>query len=120
MNSDFNRIAVIGQGYVGLPLAMAAVSAGLEVIGIDSDSERISKLSSGNSPIEDISSAEISKALSNGYSVSNSIVDIGGCKVVIFCLPTPLDGNSKPDLSILLNAVTEAAKHLSSGNLVIV
>jgi UDP-N-acetyl-D-glucosamine dehydrogenase len=67
MNSGSNRVAVIGQGYVGLPLAVAANNAGFEVIGIDSDAERISMLSSGTSPIEDVSSAEISKALGNVY-----------------------------------------------------
>ena len=120
MNSDFNRIAVIGQGYVGLPLAIAALGAGFEVVGIDSDSGRVSKLSDGESPIEDISSAEISKALSNGYTVSSSISDVSGCGIVIFCLPTPLDKASKPDLSILHGAVADASKHITAGTLVIV
>ena len=120
MNSDFNRIAVIGQGYVGLPLAIAALGAGFEVVGIDSDAGRVSKLSSGNSPVEDISSAEISKALSNGYTVSSSISDVSGCGIVIFCLPTPLDKASKPDLSILHGAVADASKHITAGTLVIV
>ena len=120
MNSDFNRIAVIGQGYVGLPLAIAALGAGFVVVGIDSDSGRVSKLSDGESPIEDISSAEISKALSNGYTVSSSISDVSGCGIVIFCLPTPLDKASKPDLSILHGAVADASKHITAGTLVIV
>ena len=120
MNTGSNRIAVIGQGYVGLPLAIAANGAGFEVIGIDSDAERISKLSIGKSPIEDVSSAEISKALENGYSVSKSISDVNSCDIVIFCLPTPLDSASKPDLSILYSAIKDAATHISAGTLVIV
>ena len=120
MNTGSNRVAVIGQGYVGLPLAIAANGAGFEVLGIDSDAERISKLSIGKSPIEDVSSAEISKALENNYSVSKSISDVNGCDIVIFCLPTPLDSASKPDLSILYSAIKDAAKHISAGTLVIV
>ena len=119
MNSGSSRVAVIGQGYVGLPLAIAANVAGFEVIGIDSDAERISILSSGTSPIEDVSSAEISKALGNGYSVSESISDVKGCDIVIFCLPTPLDSESKPDLTILYSGIKEAAAHISAGTLVI-
>jgi UDP-N-acetyl-D-glucosamine dehydrogenase len=120
MNTGSNRVAVIGQGYVGLPLAIAANNAGFEVLGIDSDTERISKLSSGKSPTEDVSSAQISKALGNGYSVSKSISDVNGCGIVIFCLPTPLDSESKPDLSILYSAIKDAAAHISAGTLVIV
>jgi UDP-N-acetyl-D-glucosamine dehydrogenase len=120
MNTGSNRVAVIGQGYVGLPLAIAANNAGFEVLGIDSDAERISKLSSGKSPIEDVSSADISKDLGNGYSVSKSISDINSCGIVIFCLPTPLDSESKPDLSILYSAIKDSATHISKGTLVIV
>jgi UDP-N-acetyl-D-glucosamine dehydrogenase len=120
MNTGSNRVAIIGQGYVGLPLAIVANGAGFEVVGIDSDAERISKLSTGKSPIEDISSAEISKALGNGYSVSKSISAVNGCDIVIFCLPTPLDSASKPDLSILYSAIKDAAANIFSGTLVIV
>ena len=120
MNTGSNRVAVIGQGYVGLPLAIAANNAGFEVTGIDSDAERILKLTGGKSPIEDVSSAEISKALGNGYSVSKSISDVNSCDIVIFCLPTPLDSASKPDLSILYSAIKDAAAHISAGTLVIV
>ena len=120
MNTGSNRVAVIGQGYVGLPLAIAANGADFEVIGIDSDAERISKLSSGKAPIEDVSSVAISKALGNGYSVSKSISDVNSCDIVIFCLPTPLDSASKPDLSILYSAIKDAATHISAGTLVIV
>ena len=119
MNSGSNRVAVIGQGYVGLPLAIAANVTGFEVIGIDSDAERISTLLSGTSPIEDVSNAEISKALGSGYSVSKSISAVSGCDIVIFCLPTPLDSASKPDLSILYSSIKDAAAYISAGTLVV-
>ena len=114
------RIAVIGQGYVGLPLAMAASGAGFEVIGIDSKESKIELLALGNSPIEDVSNEVISKALSSGYSVSGSISEVTKCSIVIFALPTPLDEQSKPDLSILYSAIKESSSYLSPGTLVII
>jgi UDP-N-acetyl-D-glucosamine dehydrogenase len=120
MNSGSNRVAVIGQGYVGLPLAIAANNAGFEVLGIDSDAKRISKLSSGKSPVEDVIDQTIAKALKNGYAVSNSVSEVSGCGIVIFALPTPLDANSNPDLSILYSAIKDVAAHIAPGTLVIV
>ena len=114
------RIAVIGQGYVGLPLAMAALGAGFEVIGIDSKESKVKLIASGISPIEDVSNETVGKALKSGYSVSGSISEVSKCSIVIFALPTPLDSKSNPDLSILYSAVKDAASHISEGALVIV
>jgi UDP-N-acetyl-D-glucosamine dehydrogenase len=120
MNSGPNRIVVIGQGYVGLPLAIAANGAGFEVVGIDSKESRVNIISSGNSPVEDIPNATISNALKSGYSASSSIFQVSGCSIVIFALPTPLDPESNPDLTILYSAIKDAAAHISKGALVIV
>jgi len=120
MNSGSNRIAVIGQGYVGLPLAIAANGAGFEVVGIDSQESRVKTISTGNSPVEDISDEIIAKSLKSGYSISSSISQVSGCSIVIFALPTPLDAESNPDLSILYSAIKDAAAHISKGALVIV
>lgn len=114
------HVAIVGQGYVGLPLAIAASNAGYKVYGIDSDASRIANISSGRSPIEDISDEAITKALASGYAVSNSMATISQCSLVIFCLPTPLGADSKPDLDILNAAVSQAGEHLSAGTLVIV
>ena len=120
MNSGSNRVAVIGQGYVGLPLAIAANGAGFEVIGIDSQEMRVKTIASGKSPVEDITNETIVKALKNGYSVSTSASEVSGCRIVIFALPTPLDSNSNPDLSILYSAIKDASAHIPPGTLVIV
>jgi UDP-N-acetyl-D-glucosamine dehydrogenase len=120
MNSESNRVAVVGQGYVGLPLAIAANGAGFEVVGIDSQDSRVKTISSGNSPVEDISNETIAKALKNGYSVSSSISLVSDSSIVIFALPTPLDAESNPDLSVLYFAIKDAATHISKGALVIV
>jgi len=120
MKSGSNRVAVIGQGYVGLPLAIAANNAGFEVIGIDSQELRVKTIASGKSLVEDVSSEAIAKALENGYSVSSSVSEVSVCGIVIFALPTPLDSNSNPDLSILYSAIKDASAHILPGTLVIV
>jgi UDP-N-acetyl-D-glucosamine dehydrogenase len=120
MKIGVSRVAVIGQGYVGLPLAMAAIGAGFEVIGIDSKELKVKLIASGNSPAEDVSNETVGKALKSGYSVSSSISQVSGSSIVIFALPTPLDDQSNPDLSILYSAIKDAASHISEGALVIV
>ena len=120
MKIGVSRIAVIGQGYVGLPLAMAAIGAGFEVIGVDSQELKVKLIASGNSPVEDVSNETVGKALKSGYSVSGSISEVSKCSIVIFALPTPLDSKSNPDLSILYSAIKDAASHISEGALVIV
>lgn len=120
MNSGSNRVVVIGQGYVGLPLAIAANGAGFDVTGIDSQELRVKTIASGKSPVEDVSDETISKALKNGYSVSSSISEVSASSIVIFALPTPLNSKSNPDLSILYSAIKDAASHISEGALVIV
>jgi UDP-N-acetyl-D-glucosamine dehydrogenase len=120
MNSGANRVVVIGQGYVGLPLAIAANGAGFEVTGIDSQESRVKTITSGKSPVEDVSDVTISKALKSGYSVLSSISQVSDSSIVIFALPTPLDSESNPDLSILYSAIKDAAAHISKGALVIV
>ena len=114
------RVAIIGQGYVGLPLAIAAASAGHEVIGIDSNPELVSKILEGKSPIGDLSDMEIATALSSGrYHPSQSFELLSHAEIVIICVPTPLDGDYNPDLTYLNSALTSIAKYLAPGTLVI-
>ncbi len=113
-------IAIIGQGYVGLPLAMAAVKAGWNVIGIENSPTKFAGISSGISPVEDVPSSDIQDAMSKGqYRISNSVSDVREASVVTICVPTPLDAQRSPDLSILEQAVLDIAPHLVSGTLVI-
>ena len=114
------KVAIVGQGYVGLPLAMAAVGAGNSVIGIDSDAGLVSSLSSGVSAIEDVSDSELAAAIKSGYSVSGSFSAVGDCSVVVVCVPTPLDAAGAPDISILVEVVNSVASVVKPGVLVIV
>ena len=114
------KVAVVGQGYVGLPVAIAAARAGHEVIGIDSDTNRVQLLKSGHSPIGDISDQQVSGVLnSKNYSIEDNFNKIGICEIVVICVPTPLDQEGKPDLSPLKTALKKIAIYLSTNALII-
>jgi len=111
-------LAIIGQGYVGLPLAMAAVESGWKVIGIDNSTTRVEDLNRGHSPVEDISNETLSNALKSGsYKASSNYEDISNANVVAICVPTPLDDKKEPDLTALRGATISAAPYLKNGAL---
>jgi UDP-N-acetyl-D-glucosamine dehydrogenase len=115
------QVTVIGQGYVGLPLAIAACRAGHQVVGLDTDGDKIEQLSKGISPIEDLLNSEVSDQIDSGkYLPSGDYSLIKRSEVVVICVPTPLLANKKPDLSALLNATSNVARNLNKGALVIV
>jgi UDP-N-acetyl-D-glucosamine dehydrogenase len=114
------KVSVIGQGYVGLPLALALNQSGHDVRGIDLDQKLVEKIIAGKSPIIDISDQEISDALSSGnYSVSGEFDSVTNSEVVVICVPTPLDTEHRPDLSFLQAATKSVAKNLQKGTLVV-
>ena len=114
-------VVVFGQGYVGLPLALAAVKSGFRVTGLDNNTERVFQITEGISPVEDITNDQLSTALKSGdYRVTTDPTFDSDVKVICICVPTPLDSNHKPDLTALDKAVTTAAKSLKPGMLVIV
>jgi UDP-N-acetyl-D-glucosamine dehydrogenase len=117
--SDRSKVlAIIGQGYVGLPLAMAAVDAGWLVIGIDKSESRVNQLNLGSSPVEDISDSRLALAISEKrYVASNNPADVSLALVVTICVPTPLNEAREPDLELLQNATKDVAPHLSDGTL---
>ena len=119
--SDRSKVlAIIGQGYVGLPLAMAAVDAGWSVIGIEKSATRVAQLNSGSSPVEDISDARLAKAIAaNKFLASNDPAKVSAASVVTICVPTPLDKARNPDLELLESATRDVAPHLSSGTLLV-
>ena len=115
------KIAVVGQGYVGLPLAVAAAGAGHSVLGIDSNGARVGLLNGGVSPVEDISDAAIASLISEGkFSASRDFDDCKSADVIAICVPTPLTADKKPDLSALVSATTSVGANLKKGALVIV
>jgi UDP-N-acetyl-D-glucosamine dehydrogenase len=115
------QITVVGQGYVGLPLAIAASNAGYTVYGLDSNKEKIASLSSGKSIIEDLTDDVIKKSIdSKSYIPTTNQEFINQSKVVLICVPTPLLREHKPDLTALISATTTVGKNLKAGSIVIV
>ncbi len=115
------NVAVIGQGYVGLPLSLAAANAGHNVVGVDLDRQKIELLNSGISPIEDIPDDALLKILfTKKYFATSSYEAVTNCDVICICVPTPLDEDRKPDLGPLKKALTEVGKHLKEKTLVII
>jgi UDP-N-acetyl-D-glucosamine dehydrogenase len=106
------RVVVIGQGYVGLPLAMRAVEVGHQVIGYDTDTNRVKLLNSGESYVEDVPPDVLAAALrSRRYSVSNEARTCAGFDVAVITVPTPLtDGN--PDLSFVESAARTLGRYV--------
>jgi UDP-N-acetyl-D-glucosamine dehydrogenase len=119
-NTNKRTVAIVGQGYVGLPLAMAAVDAGWNVIGIDNSESKVSLINSGISPVEDISNSVLNSALgSNLYTATKDFSLIANAEVITICVPTPLDQERKPDLSLLRNAVEELAPFIANETLIV-
>jgi UDP-N-acetyl-D-glucosamine dehydrogenase len=115
-----NKISVIGLGYVGLPLLVAAANSGYEVTGIDIDQKRVDEISKGRSPIEDISNESIVKLIeSKKIFLSADFSRISDSDVVLICVPTPLNLEHSPDILILKKATMDIAPYLSRETLVI-
>lgn len=113
-------LAIVGQGYVGLPLGMAAVDAGWTVIGVDVLETKVSKINAGSSPVEDITDAQLQAALTNGrYSATTDCSLVFKASVIAICVPTPLDEKREPDITLLLSAVRSIAPYLSDKTLVV-
>lgn len=114
------NLVIIGQGYVGLPLAMAAVDAGWTVVGLDTSAKRVEALNSAKSPVEDISDATLKEAVeSKKYKASLDFKKIEQAQVVTICVPTPLNESRQPNLSVLQNATRSAAPFLADGTLLV-
>jgi UDP-N-acetyl-D-glucosamine dehydrogenase len=114
------RVAVIGLGYVGLPLAEAFASAGYPVIGFDIDAEKIQKLRAGQSYIGHIPSARVAELVAGGlFNPTADPRELAAADAVIICVPTPLTETREPDLSYITGTGTMIAKQLRRGQLVV-
>src|SRR5580658_9231474 len=114
-----DRLVVIGQGYVGLPLALAAVDAGFDVVGFDTDGGRIKRLAAGDSYVEDIDDVTLAAALATGrYQPSVDEADCAGFDVAVIDVPTPLH-EGQPHLVHVEAAAAMLGRHLKAGATVI-
>ena len=118
------RIAIIGLGYVGLPLAMTFAKNGFQVIGIDVDADKVAAINRGESYVRDVSSEELAAwtiNTSNGGSIraTTDYIALSDADVAIICVPTPLNKTSDPDVRYLIAAGESIARYLHPGMLVV-
>jgi UDP-N-acetyl-D-glucosamine dehydrogenase len=110
---------VVGQGYVGLPLAVAASRSGRTVFGIDLDKARVDQLNAGTSPVGDVSDEELAAVLGTGlYRATTGFDAVAGADVVVLCVPTPYHKDA-PDLTFIESAAQRVGEHLAPDTLVI-
>lgn len=112
------KIATIGLGYVGLPLAVAFCKK-YEVVGFDINAKRIEELQSGFDRTLELSSDQMQEAIENGMKFSLNLDDIRDCNFYIVTVPTPIDKNNRPDLTPVIKATQSVAKVLKKGDIVV-
>lgn len=114
------RIAVVGLGYVGLPLGIEFAKKGFSVLGIDVDKDRISHIQKKESYITDVSGKELRQVLKSGkFLAVGDFCCLRKAEVIIICVPTPLKRKYQPNISYIKQAVGSISKHISKGSLVI-
>ena len=113
------RIAVIGLGYVGLPLALLYSEQGFPVTGFDIDERKVSTIAAGGSYIFRIPAPDIQKARSQGFSATSDYTELERMDAIIICVPTPLNEYHEPDLSYITGTAEALAPHLQPGQLVV-
>ena len=115
------KISIVGQGYVGLPLAISSSKAGYEVLGIDSNEQKVSQLNNYLSPVEDVSNIELKSMINSGnYRASTDYTIDPATRIICICVPTPLGNNHQPDLELLKAATSSVGKNLKPGMLIII
>ena len=116
------RVAVLGLGYVGLPMASLCASAGYEVVGFDLDVALVDRLSKRQCPIrDDAVESMLSAAVTSGrLAFSTKVDDIADASVYLVCVPSPVDSRNEPDLAPLLGACRSIGSRLGQGDLVVI
>jgi UDP-N-acetyl-D-glucosamine dehydrogenase len=113
------EVAIIGAGYVGLPLARSFAEAGVGVVLVEIDPERVTAIGKGESYVEDVPSDTLAPLVETGMlSATRDYDAVREADAIVLALPTPLSANREPDLSTVLGAVREVAKRLRKGHLV--
>jgi UDP-N-acetyl-D-glucosamine dehydrogenase len=114
------RVAIIGQGYVGLTIAVSAAGAGHSVVGFDVNDQLVAALNSGTSHIEGISDSALTSFIASGaYKANTDASVLDGCDVIVIAVPTPLDEARNPDLSFVHAAADLIARNVKSSALIV-
>lgn len=120
LHSREARVAVMGLGYAGLPMAVACAEAGYPVIGLDVDAARVDRLQRGESPVTDVSSASVAPLVERG--ALQATLDAGAlatADIVLICVPTPLTDDQRLDLQYVRRAAADVAAHARPGQLIL-
>jgi UDP-N-acetyl-D-glucosamine dehydrogenase len=113
------NIAIIGLGYVGLPLSLQFARSGVRVMGIDIDSRKVEALGQGRSYIAHITAASIAEQVSAGrFSASTDFACVRDVEGIIICVPTPLNKNREPDISFIVETGRSLAPHIHKGQII--
>jgi UDP-N-acetyl-D-glucosamine dehydrogenase len=120
IDSKSARVAIIGQGYVGLPLALELARSGFKVAGIDTDHDRVASLNQGKSHIPDAPSELLTEMIqASRFLAKSGMETLSEQDVIVICVPTPLRKSKDPDISYVVAAADEVARHLHRGQLII-
>ncbi len=114
------RVAVIGLGYVGLPLATEFAGRGFAAVGFEVDATKVAEINAGRSYIGDVAAAAIKQSVAAGkLHATTDFSELTECDAIIICVPTPLRKTKEPDVSFILAAAEQIKKHLRRGQLII-
>jgi len=114
------QVAILGLGYVGLPLAIVFGEAGYKVTGIDPDPRKVESILAGKSYIQDVPSSQVKHLIDQGkLSATTDFAALKLAEAISICVPTPLRKTGDPDLSYIVNATTELAKYMHPGMVVV-
>ncbi len=114
------KVAIVGLGYVGLPLSLQFAESGVEVLGLDIDPEKVTSLNAGKSYIKHIAGSQIAQAIAKkSFRASSDFSGVRQSDAVIICVPTPLNKNREPDISYITKTGEAIAPHLHKGILVV-
>jgi len=114
------EVAIIGAGYVGLPLAVAFAQAGKHVVCIDTSAARVAAIGRGESDIEDVPASTLGPLVEGGMiEATGDYAAVADAGAIVICVPTPLSENREPDLTIVRSATAMVQPHLRKGHLVV-
>jgi len=119
VDSNQVHLVVIGLGYVGLPVVLEAVQAGIQCVGLDNSSRIVTGLNAGTSHVDDISDEQVAKLLSHGFRATSDPSVLQNANVVVICVPTPLREDQSPDLGAVTSASQAIRDFLHPGMLVV-
>lgn len=114
------KVGVLGQGYVGLPLAVSIARAGFDIVGFDVDTPRVDRLNAGESHITDVKDSDLREVIeSRKYRASRNLHELSTSDVVIICVPTPLRKTKDPDISYIVSAVGSIKQYMKRPALIV-